>query len=348
MADPADFAAGWAAGAASRLAGQPLDTLLVRVQAGGAGPRGGGGAAWAAVGAGARGARRALQAAIRGGPGGLRALWSGVLPVVLVVPLQNALMFAGYGAGERACKRRNQQGGRRGAGDLLPVFVGGTLGGVVQSVVVSPVELLKTARQLAPDGVGLGGTLRSLAPAVRASGPAVLFRGMGATILRDGIPHGVWFAAYAWAKRQAGQRRARARARSSVSARGRRERRSGTRGGGGGDQEEEISAAETLAAGAFAAAVAWAVGYPADPIKTRIQAVAASTGAVPGIRATSRIMLREAGGNVIKAFYRGIGLKLARALPCSAISFLMYERCKAILVERELFRQAGPVGTKET
>jgi hypothetical protein len=94
--------------------------------------------------------------------------------------------------------------------------------------------------------------------------------------------------------------------------------------------------------------VAWAVGYPADPIKTRIQAVAASTGAVPGIRATSRIMLREAGGNVIKAFYRGIGLKLARALPCSAISFLMYERCKAILVERELFRQAGPVGTKET
>ena len=345
MADPADFAAGWAAGAASRLAGQPLDTLLVRVQAGGAGPRGGGGAAGAAVGAGARGARRALQAAIRGGPGGLRALWSGVLPVVLVVPLQNALMFAGYGAGERACKRRNQQGGRRGAGDLLPVFVGGTLGGVVQSVVVSPVELLKTARQLAPDGVGLGGTLRSLAPAVRASGPAVLFRGMGATILRDGIPHGVWFAAYAWAKRQAGQRRARARARASVPARGRRGRRSETKGGG--DQDEEISAAETLAAGAFAAAVAWAVGYPADPIKTRIQAVAASTGGVPGIRATSRMMLQEARGNFIKAFYRGFGLKIARALPCSAISFLMYERCKAILAEREVFKQADAAATKK-
>ena len=341
MADPVDFAAGWAAGAASRLAGQPLDTLLVRVQAGSAGGR------RAAAGGVRGGARRALQAALQGGPGGLRALWSGVIPVVLVVPLQNALMFAGYGAGERACKRRGQQGGQRGGGDLLPVFIGGTLGGVVQSVVVSPVELLKTARQLAPDGVGLRGTLRSLAPAVRASGPAVLFRGMGATILRDGIPHGVWFVAYAWAKRRASQRRARARARSSASARGRRERRSGT-GGVGGEDQEEISAAETLAAGAFAAAVAWAVGYPADPIKTRIQAVAASTGAVPGIRATSRMMLREAGGNVIKAFYRGIGLKLARALPCSAISFLMYERCKAILVERELFQQADPAGTKET
>ena len=321
----ADFAAGWAAGAASTLVGQPLDTLLVRVQAFGAGT---GSVA-------ARGTRSALRSAIRAGPAGLRGLWSGWVPMVLKVPVQNALMFAAYGAGERAAQQ-----GRQGAegGGLLPVFVGGTFGGVVQSAVVAPVELLKTTRQLAPPGAGLASAVKGLSSAVQASGPMVLFRGLSATILRDGIPHGVWFAAYAWAKRRAAQRRSRARASAQASARS-RARRPVKKSPAVTEVKEELSAAETLAAGAFAAAVAWAVGYPADPIKTRIQAAASTAAtegaALPGIRATSLMMLREAEGNYLRAFYRGFGLKLAKALPCSAISFLVYESCKAAINERQ-------------
>ena len=90
-----------------------------------------------------------------------------------MLPLQNALLFAGYGAGERAVRRR-------GGADLTPVFVGessrrrggarrlpaarltsatdagarrpngagGTLGGIAQSLAVAPAELLKVQRQV--------------------------------------------------------------------------------------------------------------------------------------------------------------------------------------------------------
>ena len=62
-----DSAAGWAAGAASTAAVQPLDTLLTRRQAG---------VPNAAKLGGAGGAVRAL--------GGVRGLWRGTLPLVAV------------------------------------------------------------------------------------------------------------------------------------------------------------------------------------------------------------------------------------------------------------------------
>ena len=73
-----------------------------------------------------------------------------------------------------------------------------------------------------------------------------------------------------------------------------------------------------LCAGAFAAAVAWGVGYPADLVKTRVQAQAAAAGggggatmtrSAPGLAETCAAMLRESGGDVLRAFYRGFDLK---------------------------------------
>lgn len=71
-------------------------------------------------------------------------------------------------------------------------------------------------------------------------------------------------------------------------------------------------------------------GYPFDVIKTRVQCVrveAPSAGgrqAVPpfGIVATARTM---AGAEGMGVFYRGLGLKLARAVPMSMIGFFAYE-----------------------
>ena len=57
----------------------------------------------------------------------------------------------------------------------------------MQSFVVSPVELLKIRQQ------AHGGTLaRSLTALKTNVGTPVLWRGLGATLLRDGMPHGVW------------------------------------------------------------------------------------------------------------------------------------------------------------
>jgi len=85
-----------------------------------------------------------------------------------------------------------------------------------------------------------------------------------------------------------------------------------------------------LVSGAVAATVAWAVGYPADLIKTRIQANA-SSGANSGsdtIRSTARQLVKEADGKVLQGLYRGFGMKLVRSIPASMIGFTVYEMVK--------------------
>lgn len=54
----------------------------------------------------------------------------------------------------------------------------------------------------------------------------------------------------------------------------------------------------------------------------------------PGLAETCAAMLRESGGDVLRAFYRGFDLKLLRAVPASAVSFFAYEEARRWL-ERE-------------
>lgn len=301
-----DLWAGWIAGAASVLAVQPVDTTLTRMQATRLAP-GVDGSASAAL--------RVVLA-----EGGARALWRGAAPMTAVIPAQNALLFAGYGVGERWASRggSSSDASSKTSSSLLPVFCGGVVGGVLQSFVVSPFELVKIRQQAAGGAVTLA--VSTLAGTLGRAGLAT--RGLGATLLRDGVPHGAWFVAYEWSKRQM------------------------TRAAANDDENDEAAttsrgrtdAAVPLCAGAFAAAVAWGVGYPADLVKTRVQAHAARSAAAgmraPGLAETCAAMLRESGGDVLRAFYRGFDLKLLRAVPASAVSFFAYEEARRWL-ERE-------------
>ena len=303
-----DLWAGWIAGAASVLAVQPVDTTLTRMQATRLAP-GVDGSASAAL--------RVVLA-----EGGARALWRGAAPMTAVIPAQNALLFAGYGVGERWASRggSSSDASSKTSSSLLPVFCGGVVGGVLQSFVVSPFELVKIRQQAAGGAVTLA--VSTLAGNLGRVG--LCTRGLGATLLRDGVPHGVWFAAYEWSKRRMVQ-------------------------ASRDDDDDEATtsrrtdAAVPLCAGAFAAAVAWGVGYPADLVKTRVQAQAAAAAAAggatmtrsaPGLAETCAAMLRESGGDVLRAFYRGFDLKLLRAVPASAVSFFAYEEARRWL-ERE-------------
>jgi len=92
-------------------------------------------------------------------------------------------------------------------------------------------------------------------------------------------------------------------------------------GAGNGERVRVLLHCET---GAFAAAVAWMVGYPFDVIKTRCQ-MAGSAGTLLG---AARTLFAEGG---VSAFYVGLSLKLARAIPMSAINFLAYEQVYALM-----------------
>ena len=293
-----DFVAGWCSGAAAVVVCQPLDTVLTRWQAAtvtSVVPQGN--AATIA----ATNWRQPTSSLIA--TAGWRALWRGAWPMMSAVPVQNALLMGGYGVGQQWWLQQQQQrnGGNNSTNNdfhrLVAILVGGTTGGILQSFVMSPVEFIKVAQQTNAKAI-------HWRPLLQAH-PA---RGLGATLLRDGLPHGVWFVSYDVFK-DALVPLCKA----------------------DGDDTDDLPVMVPLSAGAGAATVAWLVGYPADLIKTRIQANAAmsASGSVDGIMATARTLIAEANGSVTRGLYRGLGLKLWRAIPASMIGFGVYEAVKA-------------------
>ena len=138
-------------------------------------------------------------------------------------------------------------------------------------------------------------------------------RGLGATLLRDGIPHGVWFWTYEVTKEYLTTS-----FQSTTNANGGMTAASAASSTTSVQQQVLVP----LLSGAWAATVAWSVGYPADVIKTRIQA-----GSGKGIIGTARELVQESGGS-IKGLYKGFGLKLVRSVPASMIGFTVYEFVK--------------------
>ena len=231
--------------------------------------------------------------------------------MISAIPLQNAILMGGYGVGQQYYdgppqeERQNSTTSRQ-QQRLWAIFVGGCTGGVLQSFLMSPVELIKVLRQCQPTSSSSSSS--SSSSYLGSSTSSAWRRGLSATLLRDGIPHGVWFVSYEATKNYIVATTS-------------------------GDDESNQTVMAPLVSGAVAATVAWAVGYPADVIKTRQQAAAGcrSTTAL-GVVATGRLLVQEAGGNVMQGLYRGFGLKLVRAVPASMIGFSVYELVKKQLV----------------
>ena len=157
-------------------------------------------------------------------------------------------------------------------------------------------ELIKVTQQVVGESVTSATT--TVCQGIFTSNGA--WKGLGATLLRDGVPHGVWFASYEYAKTELTDYRSRIK--------------------NHGRETDEHDVATPMLAGAFAATTAWGVGYPFDLIKTRIQA-----GSGNGIISTAKEIVNESSGRPFQGLYKGFSLKLFRAIPASAIGFLTYE-----------------------
>ena len=254
------------------------------------------------------------------------------------VPIQNAVLMTGYGYGKRWTTAGDDDDNNN---VLFGVFIGGTVGGILQSFVMSPIELIKVSQQVIGKSVSaattsvISGILPSITTATTStssksssssSSSVSAWRGLGATLLRDGIPHGVWFASYEFAKMELTNMRNDSSSSKVIVLEGDHDDDDNN------DTKDDI--AIPMLSGAFAAATAWGVGYPFDLIKTRIQA-----GKSTGIIATARDIVKESssssnGGRACYGLYRGFGLKLLRSIPASAIGFLVYETVAKALSSR--------------
>ena len=162
---------------ASILAVHPLDTVRTRLQAAPAGAY--------------RGAWHCARATLR--REGPLALYKGLAWPLAAQGLYKAVMFGVYGAASRAL---------RGGDPARPlaaheVFAAGGVAGGANALVLAPVELVRNRFQVAAGRTTLRAVLRE---AVAAGG---LYRGLGATLLRDVPGVGAYYAAFEAMRRRA-------------------------------------------------------------------------------------------------------------------------------------------------
>ena len=166
-----DFVAGCAAGVCSTFVGHPFDTVKVRLQMG-------------AAGAGVTGpVSCALWTVRREGTAGL---FKGLASPMLTVPLVNAVVFGTYGHAKSTLQARHPDRPL----SAMETCAAGAWAGLVNTAVVTPVELLKCRMQVAGDQpTGVRAELRALR------------RELGRVMQEDGL-RGLWRGNVACAARE--------------------------------------------------------------------------------------------------------------------------------------------------
>ncbi|GFP99665.1 mitochondrial arginine transporter bac2 [Phtheirospermum japonicum] len=265
-----EFVAGGFGGTAGVIAGYPLDTLRVRQQQGGTGS-----------------ALQILRRLVAGD--GHFALYRGMTAPLASVTFQNAIAFQTYAILSRAVDTNT-------ASDDPPSYKGVALGGfgtgAIQSLILSPVELIKIHLQLQPKTTGPLDVARTI---FKTEGFKGIYRGLTITVLRDAPAHGVYFLTYEYTREQF---------------------HPGCRKNG----QETFQT--MLLAGGLAGVASWICCYPLDVIKTRIQAQSRSSMKYAGIVDCFRRSVREEGYTVL---FRGLGTAVARAFIVNGAIFTAYE-----------------------
>jgi len=207
-----DFGAGCIGGAAGILAGYPLDTVKVKIQT-----------------QDVRNGRMAYKSTfdclfklIRAD--GVKSLYKGMSSPLLGVAGINAITFGAYGNVLRMLPDQDS---------ISSITLAGASAGLIQSVVVSPMELVKTQMQVCGQN-GIGDAVSTI---TRSAGMRGLARGLGITLTREVPAFGIYFGSYEIMIRNFGE-----------------------------------NTVTILGAGGMAGIFSWIFTYPQDVIKSRLQA----------------------------------------------------------------------------
>ncbi|KAL6874694.1 hypothetical protein ACP4OV_013359 [Aristida adscensionis] len=288
-----EFLAGGVGGMAGVLAGHPLDTLRIRLQQ----PP-------PPVSPGITAARRPPSAAalLRGilSAEGPSALYRGMGAPLASVAFQNAMVFQVYAILSRSIDPESSS--ISDPPSYTSVTLAGVGTGALQTLILSPVELVKIRLQLEAAGhkrrrpAGHHGPVDMARDILRREGLRGIYRGLTVTALRDAPAHGVYFWTYEYARERLhpGCRR-------------------------NGDE----SLATMLVAGGLAGVASWVCCYPLDVVKSRLQAQQPAFPArYRGVVDCFRRSVREEG---LPVLWRGLGTAVARAFVVNGAIFSAYE-----------------------
>lgn len=215
-------------------------------------------------------------------------LYKGVTPPLVGQLIINAAIFGVHGN----TLRRLPDQGTKGQ------FIAGGLAGAVQSIFCSPIELVKTRMQLQDQGIQLADISKSITDhhrykdsfdcfekILRYEGIKGCMRGFNCTLIREVPSLAVYFASYhslcQYFRTDAGS----------------------------------ISIPSLFLSGGISGILAWFVSYPADVIKTRLQADGLGSNKYNGIIDCCSKSYKREGWRV---FFTGLNVTLLRAFPTNA------------------------------
>lgn len=292
-----EFVAGGVGGMAGVLAGHPLDTLRIRLQQPPPPASPGITTGHARLAARPPSAVALLRGIVRAeGPS---ALYRGMGAPLASVAFQNAMVFQVYAILSRSLDSRTCTSEPP---SYTSVALAGIGTGALQTLILSPVELVKIKLQLEAAGRRHRGPADMARDIFRREGLRGIYRGLTVTALRDAPSHGVYFWTYEYARerlhpccRRTGQE----------------------------------SLGTMLISGGLAGVASWVCCYPLDVVKSRLQAQAQTHPRYRGVVDCFRKSVREEGFPVL---WRGLGTAVARAFVVNGAIFSAYELALRFLV----------------
>lgn len=273
------------------MVGHPLDLVKVRMQTGGA-----------SVGSSVFGM---LSNTLK--TQGVRGLYRGVsAPLTAVTPMF-AVSFWSYDMGQRIVKAYGQQGMSAAEGEayqlsMAEICMAGAMSAIPTTGIMAPSERIKCLLQVQASEVEKGGKVKYTGMVdcarhlLKEGGMKSLYKGTGATLLRD-IPGTIaYFGTYELMKNQLMILQ------------------------GIDPKKGELSPIAVLTAGGLAGMACWAVGIPPDVLKSRYQT--APEGKYSGLYDVYKQLIKEEGYG---GLFKGLRPAMIRAFPANAACFFGME-----------------------
>nr|XP_057912229.1 solute carrier family 25 member 47-A isoform X2 [Doryrhamphus excisus] len=238
---------------------------------------------------------------------GVHGFFKGMLLPVTTISMTSSVVFGTY----RNCLQclKQARGDAHGPNTKLEVFLSGLAGGIMQTSVMSPGDMVKVRLQCQTESMRRGGVkpkyrgpIHCLLSIVKEEGVRGLYRGAGALMLRDGPSFATYFLTYSsicdWLTES-----------------------------GSGSKKPAWSV--VMLAGGMAGMAGWTVGTPMDVIKARLQ--------MDGARERKRYrgffhcIAETARTEGPAVFFRSLGINCLRAFPVNMVVFVMYELLSGLL-----------------
>lgn len=221
---------------------------------------------------------------------GVFSLFKGTLAPAMGYGACTAIAFGGFQCMNRFFCQRLGYAGK----DDLPMkylLISSFFGGVLSDIVCCPAELIKIQIQIRKGEKFTNG--QAIKMIYEKAGIRGLYKGMGVTMLRDGPAFAGYFGCYEYLRRIWG-----------------------------------TGALATLNAGGLGGMLSWAINYPFDLIKSKIQATPYKPeigwDRYKGFMDCFKQVVREEG---IKGLYKGFVPCALRGYPVNAVTFFGYEYC---------------------